>query len=72
MHEQDIKQNDDNKIRLVSKTMDPPNERNHMGESMIGQYHKECHTFIFRTHQILEKYRKHVKKDFSKNICWIH
>jgi hypothetical protein len=36
MHEQDIKQNDDNKICLVSKTMDPPNERNHMGESMIG------------------------------------
>jgi Leu/Phe-tRNA-protein transferase len=30
---------------------------------MIGWYHKEHHTIIF-TPQILEKYRKHIKKGF--------
>jgi hypothetical protein len=46
MHERDIEQSDDDKIHLVGKIMDLLHERSHLGESVIGWYHNECHTFI--------------------------
>jgi hypothetical protein len=40
------------------------NKKTMSGESINGWDHKERHTFIFRTHQTLEKYRKRIKKGF--------
>jgi len=57
----DRKSNNQIKIMLNYKRY---NKKTMSGESINGWDHKERHTFIFRTHQTLEKYRKHIKKGF--------
>jgi hypothetical protein len=38
MHEQDIKQSDDGDIRLVGKTVDPCNKKNHLLLELLNHH----------------------------------